>query len=165
MTNNNYIFTDSQDKLNLIGAFYESINSPRHFNSDTYITQMVDKSAEKFKAESTNLKEHSVTITQFNNSNKASNPDSVLTHIHQFSNTTSVGYILKNLPNKTSCGLDNIPPPLVLKYLPSKMSKKPDCTVQQRFESQLFSFCLEKSQSASNLRKKRNPMTPQVIAR
>ena len=40
----NYIFSKPTDKLNILGAYYESINSPRHLNSESRIKEIVNES-------------------------------------------------------------------------------------------------------------------------
>ncbi|XP_015440401.1 PREDICTED: RNA-directed DNA polymerase from mobile element jockey-like [Dufourea novaeangliae] len=114
---NDYVFTAPQDKLNIIGAFYETINSPRHLNSNTPHKQLIDETAESIKNNFKISRDLVNTITQFSRENPASNPNSIYNHLHPFCNPWSIELIFKNLPNKTSSGLDNIPP-IVLKHLP-----------------------------------------------
>ena len=40
----NLVFTTPGDKLNILGAYYESINSPRYLNSDSRLKELVDTS-------------------------------------------------------------------------------------------------------------------------
>ncbi|OXU31137.1 hypothetical protein TSAR_002921 [Trichomalopsis sarcophagae] len=74
---------------------------------------------------------NNVTITNFNIANPAHNPSQPDDTLF-FTNTYKIQLIFKYLPNKTSPGLDNIPP-IVLKHLPVKIIK--DYTV-------LFNNCL-----------------------
>lgn len=47
--NNKYIINDKNNKLNIIGAFFEKINSPRYLNENTRIKEIADKEVLKIK--------------------------------------------------------------------------------------------------------------------
>ena len=48
---NNYIFTSPSDKLNIIGAHYKTINSPRFPNQGSDIKMLVDRQANLIKSD------------------------------------------------------------------------------------------------------------------
>ena len=156
---NNIIFSDSQDKLNIIGAFYESINSPRPLNSDTRLKVIVDEAADKLKSELCTRREQFITTTQFSDNNKASNPASLDITPHPFCNIASVDYILRNLPNKTSSGLDNIPP-ILLKHLPVKTVRDLTVLLNNAINHNYFPTAWKKAKVFPILKKGKNPHDP-----
>ncbi|XP_015437834.1 PREDICTED: uncharacterized protein LOC107192981 [Dufourea novaeangliae] len=99
---NDYVFTAPQDKLNIIGAFYETINSPRHLNSNTPHKQLIDETAESIKNNFKISRDLVNTITQFSRENPASNPNSIYNHLHPFCNPWSIELIFKNLTYRLS---------------------------------------------------------------
>ena len=109
---NNFIFPTPQGKLNILGAHYESINSPRYLNEGTRLKNLVDTQANLIKSEFNTTRQNNVTFTNFTSSNE--------TRI--FCNDLSLTKILKALPNKSSSGPDLIPP-IVLKHLPNNIIK------------------------------------------
>ena len=118
-TSNEYVLTERSEKLNAIGAYYESINSPRFLNNDTRLKQLVDTRAEEIKLNFINNRTHNITLVQFGPDNLAIDPVLDDDDLQPFSNPLYVNNILKNLPNKTSAGLDRIPL-IVLKHLQVK---------------------------------------------
>ncbi|CAG5100724.1 Protein of unknown function [Cotesia congregata] len=42
-TNNKYIIKEEADKINIIGAFYETINSPKYLNANTQTKEVADR--------------------------------------------------------------------------------------------------------------------------
>lgn len=69
--NNTYIFSDNQDKLNIIGAVYEKINKPRSLNHGTQLKKTVDEQAERTEYELAQNRLSNTTVTTFNNDNSA----------------------------------------------------------------------------------------------
>lgn len=156
---NDFIISDSQDKLNIIGAFYESINSPRPLNSGTRLKQIVDNAADKLKSELCTRREQFITISQFNINNMASNPASLDNAPHPFCDIASINYILKNLPNKTSSGLDNIPP-ILLKHLPAKTIRDLTVLLNNAINHNYFPVAWKKAKVLPILKKGKNPHDP-----
>ena len=114
MRDNKYIIETPNDILNVIGAYYETINSPRYSNINTAIKAQVDSEVAKLIQLFKNNTENNRTITEFNDNNPATNPtqpDNTLI----FTNTFATHLNFRNLPNKTSAGLDNIPP--IIRYI------------------------------------------------
>lgn len=118
-TNNTYIISDNQDKLNIIGAVYEKINKPRNLNHGTRLKETVDKHAEEIENELAQNRLANNTITSFNNNNSATAP-SPINNENIFCDLIETTKIYSKLPNKTSCGIDNIPL-IVLKHITPKI--------------------------------------------
>ena len=118
---NNYIIHTPIDILNVIGAYFETVNAPRSLNHNTPLKRMVDEKARSLVNSFQNKANNNIAITTFSPSNPAHSPlpveDSII-----FLNYVQVDNIFDNLPNKSSSGLNNIPP-IVLKHLPEKIIK------------------------------------------
>ena len=118
---NKFFIENPNDVLNIMGAFYEKINSPRYTNVNTRIKGIVDNAIEKYKQEFNQRRELNVGITNFNAKNTAINPNTTnIGELNFFASYESVYQIFARLPNKTSSGLDKIPH-IVLKNLSSKV--------------------------------------------
>ena len=107
------------DILNIIGAYFETINAPRFINNLTRIKQLVDETAHALINTFHHNEANNITITTFTPTNPAHAPLSIDNSVI-FLNTGQVENIIKKLPNKCSSGLNNIPL-LVLKHLPQKI--------------------------------------------
>lgn len=116
--NNEYVINETKDKLNLMGAYYERVNSPRPLNQGSNIEAIVNRYCDKFKEEFESQKINNTRVTDFTDKNPANVPDSQLIQ-NYFCSVKEVAYIIKNLPNKTSTGVDNIPS-IIIKHLPMK---------------------------------------------
>ena len=113
------IINDPLDKLNVIGSFYERINSPRYTNFNTKVKKLVTEKTDEFKAEFQRKKDLKITVTEFSDQNPATNPVTDLEYPY-FCSIASLHIILKNSSNKSSAGLDKILP-IILKHLPTKI--------------------------------------------
>lgn len=120
--NNFYTISNPSDKLNVIGAFYESINSPRYLNQNTQHKQSIDELANTISNELAHNKEQKIGIMNFNINNPANNPNwNIDTEGESpFCDAALIRIILKKTPNKLSSGPDSIPS-IVLKHLPEKI--------------------------------------------
>ena len=116
---NKYVIETPTEILNTIGAFYEKINSPTYFNANTDLKVKVDNKVNELI---NNFKLNTSPITIFSDSNTSTHPKTIKNSI-AFFNTAEVLYLFKNLPNKGSSGLDNIPP-IILKHLPIEIIKQ-----------------------------------------
>lgn len=105
--------------LDSMGAFFETINAPRHTNTGTPLQIEVDTRIAALVAKFHDDIATGKTITDFSPENLASNPKQIPDNM-SFTSTSALLLILKTLPNKTSSGLDNVPP-IVLKHLPVKI--------------------------------------------
>ncbi|XP_011314664.1 uncharacterized protein [Fopius arisanus] len=121
LCNNKYVFTEPTSKLNAIGAFYESINSPRHLNNGTRLKEIIDARISLFKRSIEEHKANNSWITTFNDTNRANNPktDNIESY---FTTPAKIEAIIKRLPNKTSSGTDKIPT-IIIRHLPLNIIK------------------------------------------
>ena len=103
-----------------MGAFYEAIYSPRHLNSNTRLIEIVDELVGTLKRDFDNKRTLGDTITVFCERNSAIDPIPILNTLHPFCCPAEVTRVLRGLPNKSSSGLDGIPP-IVLKHLPLRI--------------------------------------------
>ncbi|XP_076238648.1 uncharacterized protein LOC143181875 [Calliopsis andreniformis] len=154
-TSNTFIFSNPKDKLNIIGAFYEQINSPRFLNTNTKLKQIVDNTATKLKTEFAIARDNNSTFTQFNDNNKSSHPITG-TLFNPFCTIPSVEHIIRNLPNKSSSGLDNIPP-LVLKNLPKNIISDITILFNNALNMNFFPSIWKKAKVLPILKKNKNP--------
>ena len=69
-----YIFSNRSDKLNIIGAYYESINSSRFLNDISRFKQIVGSGTESLKLEFNTYREQNVTLIRVRTDNPTSNP-------------------------------------------------------------------------------------------
>lgn len=122
LKHNQLTFSDSVNKLDIIGTHFKRINSLRYLNDGTSIRKIVDSTAEIIKQEAYNFKTNNVSHTTFNDNlaTNLGNPD--LERINLFCTPLEVENILKKLPNEVSSGLDNISP-IILKHLPQSIIK------------------------------------------
>ncbi|XP_015121189.1 uncharacterized protein LOC107043975 [Diachasma alloeum] len=102
------------DKLNVIGAYYETINSPRHLNNGTRLREIIDIKTQQFKTGFDEARANGDTITVFSDNNHASFPSTE--ECSYFTSPLKLAGIIKRVPNKTSSGIDGIPN-VVLKNL------------------------------------------------
>lgn len=121
---NNLIIQNPLDKLNLIGMNFEKINSPRHTNAKTQIHIIADRSANEIREKLERHKTQKTTITEFTETNKASRPkiDENYDNTKLFTNLVRVKLLIEKLNNKTSSGLDTIPP-IIIKNLRGEVIK------------------------------------------
>lgn len=154
-----YVFTDPPDNLNILGAYYESINSPRHLNSNTSVQKIVNSKVQSIKADLQTLKENAITYTTSSKTNRAdlpspaSDPDQILC------DTTKVLNILRKLPNKSSSELDNIPP-IVLKHLSVKYVKNYTILFNNALNNYFFPTGWRKAKVLPILKKGKDPRSP-----
>lgn len=120
----NLIIQDPTEKLNLIGLQFEKINSPRYTNQNTETKRTADVAANFLKETLADNRAQQSTITNFSDNNKASYPthEEEQENFHLFTNHYSVENLIEKIGNKTSSGLDNIPP-IVIKHLPIEIIK------------------------------------------
>lgn len=111
-----YLITDKMDKIKIMGAYFESINSPRPLNKGTRLEEIITEKIKPFIKTYEENKTNKVTLIKFSTENQAQYPTNNDIKDY-FCNTIEVENILRKLPNKTSTGIDNIPA-IVLKHLP-----------------------------------------------
>ncbi|XP_044578967.1 uncharacterized protein LOC123261439 [Cotesia glomerata] len=136
-TNNEYIIEEVADKINIIGAFYETINSPKYLNANTRTKEVADRTVQELEQRLARDTEENKTITVFSQENRAYAPNN--NDDNYFCTVLRLEKILKRLPNKTSAGVDDITS-IVLKHLP---------TVMIRDYSTLFNNALNRYQHST----------------
>lgn len=109
------------DVLNFLGAFYQRVNSPNFINSGTDLKREVDGVADDLISSFSDEVASGVTLTTFSDANPANAPSDIDFAI-PFMNQLDAAKIFKSLPNKTSSGLDDIPP-IILKHLPANITR------------------------------------------
>lgn len=121
--NNQYIISDAIDKLNIFGAYYERINSPRHLDTAPGLKNLVTKTANNIKKSWQDSTNNLKPYTTFSRNNLASNPRINHNKPNYLCTTPQAATIFKKQPNKSSSGPDNIPP-IILKNLSIKIIKR-----------------------------------------
>lgn len=84
LVDNCYAFSAPLDKLNIMGSYYESINSPRYLNSGTRLKELVDASVGSFVQDRARRRELGNTITTFSADSPATDPSPTLDPTHPF---------------------------------------------------------------------------------
>lgn len=156
---NAFVFTAPLDKLEIMAAYYESINSPRHLNFNTRMIGLFDETVVSLRQDFDNRRAQEETIMVFGNQNSAIDPTPVthdLDTLYTFCNPLKVALILRRVPNKSSSGLDGIPP-IVLKHLFPRIIVNMAISVQQCHQPQLFPSLVEKRQGATHLKEGQRP--------
>lgn len=69
--NNTVIISDPTSKLEVIGMFLQSINSPRYLNNGTRIQETVNKEATKIKNKLNDNHNNNTTFTKFTTENRS----------------------------------------------------------------------------------------------
>ncbi|OXU26695.1 hypothetical protein TSAR_016977 [Trichomalopsis sarcophagae] len=106
ISENKYIIEKPDDILSIIGAFYEKINSSTYYNKHSLTKKTVDnKVNELINAFSNNPSP----ITTFSDDNPETKPEFIPNTV-KFYDILQTNHLFSKLPNKSSSGLDNIPP-------------------------------------------------------
>ncbi|XP_074112249.1 uncharacterized protein LOC141535960 [Cotesia typhae] len=114
--------TEPTVKLNVVGKYFELINSPRHTNQGTHIKQLADNAADNIKSRLQSYRTYNFSHTNFAKNNPAYYPTQKQDTPKYLYSYIQVAVLLKKAKNKTSSGLDNIPM-IVLKHLPTALMK------------------------------------------
>ena len=140
--------------LNTIGAFYEQINTPKYFNANTTLKRKIDNTINQLINTFKNIH---TSITTFSDNNPAYNPKNIDNSI-TFSSVPDTFHIFKYLPNKSSAGLDNIPP-IILKHLPINIIKFYTIIINNCLNNQYYPDCWKLAKILPILKKISHPMT------
>ncbi|KAK0074480.1 hypothetical protein PV326_012414 [Microctonus aethiopoides] len=116
VNNTELIVTDPLIKLEIIGKYLESINSPRYTNMNTPTKEWADDIANKLKKNKDNMRRKNATFTTFTNNNPAHDPKQNENEPKYLFSYIEIVKLMRKLKIKTSSGLDNIPT-IVLKNL------------------------------------------------
>ncbi|XP_015109506.1 uncharacterized protein LOC107036223 [Diachasma alloeum] len=158
LVNDKYTFSDPISKLNAIGAFYETINSPRYLNEGTRLREVIDRKVSDFENTTERERCNKEAITNFTSTNRAnhSTEDSLDKY---FTLPEKIALIIKNLPNKTSSGIDNIPT-VVIKHLPLNVIKYFTALVNNALNLSYFPKIWKVAQVIPILKKDKNSEDP-----
>lgn len=155
-----YHVTDQTEKLNVLGAYLESINTPRHLNTNTRLREIIDDQIKKLKEEITQDTINNITVTQFTKENKACAPNAEKNiPKNYFCTYPEVTEILKKLPNKTSTGPDNIPN-IVLKHLPRRIIWDLTTIFNNALNMNYFPDAWKTAKVLPFMKKNKNPVDP-----
>ncbi|XP_076660758.1 uncharacterized protein LOC143364146 [Halictus rubicundus] len=115
----NLLITDINDKLNVLGAHFESAHTQNNSMGKPELTDIITQKINTLKAEINEDRRNDLTVCTFSDTNKADNPNSDDTPTDFFTSTYELSIILKKLNNKKSSSFDNIPN-IILKHLPPR---------------------------------------------
>lgn len=132
-----YVIKEDADKINLIGAYYETSNSPRYLNHGILLKRKVDHTVSDFLAKAEENKINNWTITIFTEDNRAYAPNEIKQVQNFFCTPARVANVLKKLPNKTSSGINEIPT-IVLKCLPPSIIRDYSTIFNNSLNQQYF---------------------------
>ncbi|CAB0040078.1 unnamed protein product [Trichogramma brassicae] len=146
--------------LNFIGTYYETINSPRFrfTNQNTPLKKEVDAHIHALMTEFENDTLENTSITTFSDNNPAHSPTTPANNF-LFSDFRTTYSNFKSLPNKTSTGLDNIPP-IVLKHLPLKIIDDYNKIFNNCINNRYFPTAWKKAKILPIIKKNKPPNLP-----
>lgn len=107
--NENFIINSITDKLNVMGAYFCSINNNKMDNKESRLNKIINKETNIFKQKTEIEKINNITICTFNDESTADNPNPDEEYANYFINTYMVNKKLKKLNNKRFFGFDKIP--------------------------------------------------------
>lgn len=109
---------DEVQILNALGYQYEKVNAPKNPTDNPRLTELIDKEISTLTEEIRDIELNHKTRTIFTENNPATNPKTPGDDNYSIFYSSNDCYrIFKNIKNKTSCGVDDIPN-VVLKNLP-----------------------------------------------
>lgn len=111
---------DIQDKLDVLGAHFASVNNRIMENDRPQLNEIIDKQVSSFKNKMHADFKNNVTICNFSNTIPSDNPTVDSEFNNYFIDTVTLAKIFKKLNNKKSFGLDDIPN-IILKHIPMKI--------------------------------------------
>ncbi|KAL7286456.1 hypothetical protein TKK_0019402 [Trichogramma kaykai] len=149
---------DPKKVLDFIGAYYETINAPRYTNIGSRVKQLVDARVNVLKRNFNDKLSSNASLTTFSDNNPANRPTSLNDH-YTFTDFLQIFRIIKCLPNKTSCSLDNIPP-IVLKHLPPTIIQSYTIIFNNCINNGYFPIIWKKVKILPILKKNKPPNLP-----
>ncbi|XP_075162727.1 uncharacterized protein LOC142235357 [Haematobia irritans] len=115
-TDDNYLIYDDEDIVNVIGSYFDSVHSRKEIDSEIHNHLRVDRKFNAFLQTKMTFENNRESITTFSNILRSNDLNEDQAGIH-FVTPGSLKYIFRNLKNKVSSGIDNIPN-IVLRNLP-----------------------------------------------
>lgn len=116
---NNIIITDTEQKLNILGAHFETVHTQNLHMGKQQLTNIIKLKIDSLEQEIYQDRLNNRSTCTFDNTNTADNPNENQTHPDYFTSYTKLTLTLKQLNNKKSSSFDNIPN-IVLKNLPQQ---------------------------------------------
>ncbi|CAK9799901.1 Probable RNA-directed DNA polymerase from transposon X-element [Anthophora quadrimaculata] len=116
-SNNNYIITDTEQKLNILGTHFETVHVQNEHMGKPQLTNIIKQKIDALEREIQQDRLNHRTICTFDDFNTADNPNEDKTPPDYFCSHTKLRLTLKVLNNKKSSSFDNIPN-IALKNLP-----------------------------------------------
>lgn len=121
--NNEINIDDDKLKIEIIGEYFESINSARYTNDNSVTKRLADEKAKKLNTLKENIRKNKSFFTSFTDNNPAHDPRQDIEEPKFLYNYIEIGNIIRKLKNKTSSGPDKIPA-IVIKNLPIDIIKE-----------------------------------------
>ncbi|CAL7937378.1 unnamed protein product [Xylocopa violacea] len=115
--NSNIIITNHTEKLNILGAHFETIHATNYNRGKEGLTNIVKQKADGIKQDISNDATNKQTICTFSNTNTVDNPNSQEIPANYFTNYYKLKNTFNKLNNKHSSSFDRIPN-IALKKLP-----------------------------------------------
>ncbi|CAK9799903.1 RNA-directed DNA polymerase from mobile element jockey [Anthophora quadrimaculata] len=106
---NNVLITDTEQKLNILGAHFETVHTQNQHMGKQQLTNIIKQKIITLKQEILEDRSYNKTICTFSNTNTADNPDEDKIPPDYFTSHTKLILTLKKLNNKKSSSFDNIP--------------------------------------------------------
>lgn len=117
---NNIVIHTLQEKLDVMGAYFASINNKKSDNEKTRLGEIIGEEVQKFKREIKTDRDNNITLCRFNDENTADEPQPLKENDRYFTNTYETEKRFRKLNNKKSCGLDGVPN-IALKHIPNNL--------------------------------------------
>lgn len=155
---NNIIVTNTNDKLEVIGAFLANINN-REVKGKPIFTDFINRQAlsfiEKIEQDMTN----NSTLYNFSENNDSINPKHIDYLQNYFIDIESLGRKFRKLNNKKSSGIDGIPN-IVLKHIPLKVIRAYTILFNNLLNYRIFPTHWKKAKVIAILKKDKDSSNP-----
>jgi len=155
----NALINALQDKLDIIGAHFASINNRNFENNRPQLNNIINNEVKSFKEQIETEKDDNATICTFSDNNTANNPTAQNEYKHYFTNTDDLWERFRKLNNKKSFGLDKIPN-IVLKHLPQKLIYNYTVIFNNLLNYSWFPHKWKTAKVVAILKKDKNKMSP-----
>lgn len=144
----NYLITNLNDKLEIIGTHFAKINTQNKNLGNKQFNNVIEKTLSPLREEMLSDQNEGKIICIFKPKNNSDNPKVSNVLIDYFTDFKSVEKKFRSLNNKKSYGFDKIPN-IVLKHIPKKNYILLHNFIWQLIEYNTLSVSLEKSQNNS----------------
>lgn len=155
--------TSEIEKVNVLAAYYELVNSPNNLNNNTRLREIIEKKMNNFNIETKKYMEVNKSIVKFSDNTLSSSYRHKILTEYQYENPfcdlNSLSKVIMNLPNKTSSGTDNIPA-TVIKNLPKAMIRELVILFNNAINNNYFSKVWKTAVIVPILKSKKTPSNP-----